>query len=182
RVVGAAEDEGVHAVGLQRREVPLGQAEDLAAGGDAAFHEVDEAGAVGGGDVDAGHGVEEVLVSAGADGRGGADDADLPVPGGGHRAAHGRQDHFGDGHGVAFAGVAQERGRRGVAGDDEHLAAPFDEVVGDGFGVLAHLGDAQRAVGAVGGVADVNHRFVGQLVDDGARHGQPADAGVEDAD
>ena len=180
--MGAAEHQGVHAVGLQRREVALGQAQDLPAGGDAALDEVDEPRAVGGGDVDAGHGVEKVLVGPRADRRGGADDPDLAVARGRHRAPHGGQDHLDDGDRVPLAGVAQEGGRRGVAGDDDHLAAALDEVVGDGLGVPAHVGDAQRTVGPVGGVADVDHRFVRQLVDDRSRHRQPADAGVEHPD
>ena len=48
--------------------------------------------------------------------------------------------------------------------------------------MFADLGDRQRAVRAVGGVADVDDVLVGQQVDDGARDGQAADAGVEDAD
>ena len=99
-----------------------------------------------------------------------------------NRAPHGGQDHLDDGDRVPLAGVAQEGGRRGVAGDDDHLAAALDEVVGDGLGVPAHVGDAQRTVGPVGGVADVDHRFVRQLVDDRSRHRQPADAGVEHPD
>ena len=41
--------------------------------------------------------------------------------------------------------------------------------------------DFEGAVGAVGGVADVNDAFVRQLVHDGACHGESANAGVEDA-
>ena len=40
----------------------------------------------------------------------------------------------------------------------------------------ANLGNGQRTVWAVGGVTDVDDVLVGQLVDDRARDGQPADA------
>ena len=48
--------------------------------------------------------------------------------------------------------------------------------------VLAHLGERLRPVRRVRGVADVEDRLARQLVDDGPRHGESADPGVEDAD
>src|SRR5215217_2245867 len=46
----------------------------------------------------------------------------------------------------------------------------------------ADFRDGQRTIRTVGGVADVDDVLVGQLVDDRAGDGQPADSGVEDAD
>ena len=112
----------------------------------------------------------------------GADHPDAPGAGGRHRATDGRQDHLDDGHVVAFPGIAQAGRRRGVAGDHERLDAAVHQVVADGQRVRADLGDGQRTVRSVGGVADVDDVLVGQLVDDRARDRQPADAGVEDAD
>ena len=112
----------------------------------------------------------------------GADDADAAVAGGGDRAAHRGQDHLDDGHVVALAGIAQARRRRRVAGDHQRLDAAVDQVVADGQRVRADLGNGERTVGAVGGVADVDDVLVGQLVDDRARDRQSADAGVEDPD
>ena len=54
--------------------------------------------------------------------------------------------------------------------------------VEDVEGEAAHLGDRLRPVGGVRGVADVVDGLVRQLVQDGAGDGEPADAGVEDAD
>ena len=112
----------------------------------------------------------------------GADDADAAVAGGADGAPGGRDDHLDDRHVVALAGVAQHRGAGGVAGDDEHLDALVDEVVEAVQGVLADLGDRLGAVRLAGGVAEVEHRLVRQLVEDGAGDGQAAEAGVEDAD
>lgn len=97
-------------------------------------------------------------------------------------ARHRGQDHLDDGHVVAFAGVAQAgRGCR-VAGDDQRLDAAAHEVVADGQRVRPNVGDRQRAVGPVAGVADVDDVLVGQLIDDRPRDGEPSDAGVEDPD
>jgi len=54
--------------------------------------------------------------------------------------------------------------------------------VAEGERMAADVGDGLRAVGAVGGVADIDDVLVGQLVDDRPRDGQPPDAGVEDPD
>jgi hypothetical protein len=48
--------------------------------------------------------------------------------------------------------------------------------------VFADLRNGQRTVRAVGGVADIDDVLVGQQIDDRAGDGEPADAGIEDAD
>ena len=78
--------------------------------------------------------------------------------------------------------VAKARRRRGVARDHQSLDAARDEVVADRQGVRTDLGDGQRPVRTVGGVADVDDVLVGQLVDDRPRDGESADAGIEDPD
>ena len=62
------------------------------------------------------------------------------------------------------------------------LTPRLDQIVADGQRVRADLGDGQRSVRAVAGVADVHDVLVGQLVDDRARDRQSPDAGVEDSD
>ena len=62
------------------------------------------------------------------------------------------------------------------------LTPVVDEVVEALEGVLAHLADRLGAVGLARGVAEVEDRLVRQLVDDRAGHGEPTEAGVEDAD
>ena len=125
---------------------------------------------------------EEVLVGTGVDGSLGSYHADFPVAGGGHGAPDGGKDDFNHGDVVTLAGISEEGCGGGVAGDDEHFAAAGDKFVGDAGGVFAHAADGLGAVGAVGGVADVDDGFVRQLVDNGPGDGEPADAGVEDAD
>ena len=62
------------------------------------------------------------------------------------------------------------------------LTPCVDEVVEALEGVLADLADRLRAVRLARGVAEVEDRLVRQLVEHGPGHGQPAEAGVEDAD
>ncbi len=62
------------------------------------------------------------------------------------------------------------------------LHALVDEVVEALEGVLAHLAERLQAVGLACGVTEVEHRLVRQLVDHGPSHGEPTEAGVEDAD
>ena len=95
---------------------------------------------------------------------------------------HGGQDHFDDGHVVAFPRIAQEGRGRGVAGDHECFDPTVHQIVTDGQRVCAHLGHGQWPVGSVGGIADVDDLFVGQLVDDRSGYRQPADTGVENSD
>ena len=105
-----------------------------------------------------------------------------PLRRGRDRAPGGREDHLDDRDVVALAGVAEHRRAGRVAGDDERLHAQGDEVVEALEGVLADLADRLGAVGLAGGVAEVEHRLVRQLVDHRPSHGEPAETGVEDAD
>ena len=182
RVVRAAQDDGVDPGGQQRVEVGLGQADELPAAGDPALDEVDEARAGRARHGDLRSGGEGVLVGAAGDGGLRADDADLPVAGGGRGPAHRREDHLHHRDVVALAGVAEGGGAGGVAGDHEHLDAVVHQAVHDGERVPADLGDGQRAVRAVRGVADVADRLVGQLVEHRPGDRQPTDTRVEDAD
>ena len=97
-------------------------------------------------------------------------------PSGAGGASGGGQDDLDDWDVVALAGVAEHGGAGGVAGDDEQLDALGDEVVEALEGELAHRGQRLRAVGLAGGVAQVQHGLVRELVDHGARHRQAAEA------
>ena len=162
-------------------DVGLGDPKDLSPGGDAAFHEVDEAGAGLGGYFHIGVDGEQVLVGAGVDGAAGPNNPNAAVAGGGDGAADSRVDDFDDGHVVAFARVPEAGCGCRVAGDDEHFAAAFHEFVGDAEGVFANLGDGEGPVGAVGGVPNVGDGFAGELLHDGAGNGESTHAGVEDS-
>ena len=186
RVVGTAEHEGVHAGILERLQVLAGGLQQLGAGGNALLHELHEARARHRVHLKVRGNRESVLVGAGGDGRLRRNHTDLAVTGCGERTAGGGLNHLDDGDavlaGVAFAGVAEHRCGGGVAGDDEHFHAGVDEFIHDAQRVGAYFCDFEGAVGAVGGVADVDDAFVRQLVHDGACHGESANAGVEDAD
>src|SRR5439155_3406372 len=128
-VVRTTQHQGIDPRPLERFEVPTRQAEQRPARGDASFNEVDELRARHAVDGHVGGGGEGVLVRPAGDGGGGADDADVPVAGGGDRAPYGRPDHLDDGYPVPLAGVVQARGGGAVAGDDEELDALVDEFV-----------------------------------------------------
>ena len=132
--------------------------------------------------VDLRRGGERVVVGQRLGGGAGADHADPAVAGGGDRTPGGGEDHLDDGYVVPLAGVAEHRGAGGVAGDDQRLDALVDQVVEALEGVLADLADRLGAVGLAGGVAEVDDRLVGQLVDHRPGHGEPAEPRVEDAD
>ena len=157
-------------------------ADQLVAAGHARLDEVDEPRADLGRQGDVRGGGERVVVGHRLRRRPGADHADVAGAAGRDRAPGGREDHLDDRDVVPLPGVAQHGRAGGVAGDDERLHAEGDQVVEALEGVLADLADRLGAVGLARGVADVEHRLVRQLVDDRARDGEPAEAGVEDAD
>ncbi len=182
RVVRAAEDQRVDAGLGQRVEVLVRDRDQLVAAGDPGLDEVDEPRAGPGRQLDVRRRGERVLVGHRL-GRGArADDADPAGAGGGDRPAGRGVDHLDDGDVVPLAGVAQHRRARGVAGDDQCLDPLGVQVVEALQGVLADLADRLRTVGLAGGVAEVAHRLVGQLVDHRPRHGEAAETGVEDPD
>ena len=85
-------------------------------------------------------------------------------------------DDLDDRQPVALARVTQHRGAGRVAGDDERLDALVDEVVEALEGVLPHLADRLGSVGLAGGVTEVEHRLVRQLVEHGTGHGESTEA------
>ena len=183
RVVGAAEDQGVDLLLQQRVEVLVRRGEQVGPGGLARLHELDEARA-GPRDQARGRwrGRERVVVRLRLGGRARADHADPATAGGGDGAARGGEDHLDHRHVVPLTCVTEHRGARGVARDDQGLHALVDEVVEALEGVLAHLAERLHAVGLACRVTQVEHRLVRQLVDHGPSHGEPTEAGVEDAD
>ena len=182
RVVGAAEDQGVDAVGDQRVEVAVGHVEQLVAAGHALLDEVDEPRTGLREELHVRRGSEGVVVGLGLGRGAGADHADPAGMAGGDGPPGGRIDHLDHRDVVPLAGVAKHRGARAVAGDDQGLDAFGDEVVEALEGVLADLPDRLGSVGLPGGVTDVEDRLVGQLVDHRTGHGESTEARVEDSD
>ena len=124
-----------------------------------------------------GDGRERAQVRLGLDGGLRTDDAHVVVTGGDDALARRRSDDLDDGDAgidpVAFPSVSERGGRRSVAGDDERLHAARGQLVEGGQRQRANLRNRARAVRRVLGVAQVDDLFVGQLVDDCARHRQP---------
>ena len=182
RVVGAPEDEGVDARLTQGVEIPVCSGQHLWAAGEPLFDVLDELRASLLSHLNPRGRGKGVHVGAGCDGGLGADDSDVAVAGGVHGAAHRRLDDLDDRDAVPLPGITQHGRARTVARDDEHLDALLDEVVHHVEREGAHLGDRPGAVGAAGGIAHVQDRLVRQQVEHRARHRQPADTTVEDAD
>ena len=122
----------------------------------------------------------EVLLAG--EGALGADHRDASVAGRLDRGLCPRGDHPDDGDVEALAGGVQRRRGGGVAGDDHELDVLAHQVLGDPQRELAHLVLVARAVGEVGEVGEVEQPLTGTLAAQLAEHGEPADAGIEDAD
>jgi hypothetical protein len=180
--VGAPEDEGVDPRGAQRVEVAVRRREQLVPARHAVLDEVHEPRTGLRAQLDVRCGRERVLVGHRVRGGPGADHADPAGPAGGDRAPGRGIDHLDDGDVVALPGVPQHRRAGGVAGDDQGLDPLGVEVVETLQGVLAHLADRLGAVRLAGGVPEIAHRLVRQLVDDRPGDRQPAEPGVEDPD
>ena len=122
------------------------------------------------------------MIGARLDGAFSADDADFSIARGGHGTAHRGPDDLHDGDIVALARIVQEGGGGGIARDDQHLAAAFHQPIGHVLRKGADFRDGPRAIRAVGGIAGIDDGFVRQLFHHRAGHGEPAHAGIKDAD
>ena len=120
---------------------------------------------------------ERTQVGLGLDGRLRSDDTDMVVARRDDALSGGRSNDLNDGDAsvdpVAFASVRERCRCRSVAGNDKGLHAARGQLVESGERQRAHLRDSARAVGRVLGVAQVDDLFVGQFIDDCARHRQP---------
>ena len=186
RVVGAAEDEGVHAGGLDGGQVLLGDVEHLGAGGHPPLGQLDEARARLRDELDAGNGLEGVVVGTRVDRPTGGDQPHLAVAGHSGRGTCRRVDDLDDrnspSQGVALPRIVQDGRRGGVAGDDEQLDPSVHELVHDAQSQRPDLGDVPGTIGTVGGVPDVEHLLMGQLVEDRTGDGEATDPRVEHPD
>ena len=116
---------------------------------------------------------------------GGVGGDDQYVAGMGSGAGGGRAglDDAEHGNGNRVLNGVESQGAGGIAGDDEELGALFFDqelralrrIAGDG---AAGFG----AIGQTGRVADESEAGVRQACDQGAQDGEPAEAGIEDAD
>ena len=188
-VVGAAQDQGVHA-GLPHLLQVLGDDQPghlLAVGGGAVhiavLHQGDEQGAGPGGDLGPGHQApEDLLVAVGADGGGGADHPDPAVAGGpggpprrGGDHTHIRYGQFGGLLGGVGAGhrAAGRHDALDVLGQQESDVLP---------GVLQNDLPAAAAVRHPAGVPEIDDVLAGQQPPQFPDAGQPAQPAVEHAD
>ena len=101
----------------------------------------------------------------------------MVVAGGDNALSGGRSNDLDDGDAgvdpVAFASIREGSCRRRIASDDEGLHAARGQLVESGERQRAHLRDCARTIGRVLGVAQVDDLFIGQFIDDCARHRQP---------
>lgn len=185
RVVGAPQHQGVNLCLLERRQVLLCNREQLGAAGHPCLHELHKTWAGLREELEIGCRGEGVLVRLGLDRPNRADHTYPAIPGLAHRGADSGLDHLHHGDaiaiGEALTGIPEHRRRRGVAGDHEELYSLRDEVVHHGERVPTNLGDGLGAVGRMNGIPHVQNRLMGQLVDDGACHGESTYAAVEDS-
>src|SRR5262245_46156071 len=91
-------------------------------------------------------------------------------------------DHADHRHPVSPCDVLDRGHLDRVAGDDQHLHVPVDHVLGDLEGERSNLPQRPRPIREPAVVAHVQDRFARQQIEHRARHGQPPDARVEDAD
>ena len=177
RVVRAPQDQRVHARFLQRRQILARHGLDLLASGHPGLDELDKSGTRLLADRQPRHGCERAQVCLGLDGGLRTDDTHVVVTCGDDALARGRGNDLDNGDScinpVAFPSVSERGGRRRVARDDERLHAARGQLVEGGQRQRAYLRDSSRAVRRVLGVAQVDDLFVGQFVDDCARHRQP---------
>src|SRR6266508_3585675 len=185
RVVRAAEDERIDGRLAHRREVAADDPLDdlVARVGPALLGEGDEERAGARGD----EGVRALapdrrLVRAARDRPLRADDADPPRARGAHRDARAGLDDAEDRHRELGAERGERDGGGGVARDHEDVDAVAREEARVAERVLRDGLRRLRAVGHAGGVAEVERVGGRERVEDGALHGEAADAGVEDAD
>ncbi len=181
--MGTPQDQGVDPLLVQRHKIPPRGPQQLVARGVARLDVLDEDRAGRREELDVGAGLDDrSIVGAARDGRLGADQADPIVARGMHGGPNPRVDHPDDRDAVGVRHVGDRRHLDRVAGDHQHLDVAFGQVPRDLERERADLLERPRAVGEPAVVAEVQDRFVRQQVEDGAGDGEPADAGVEDAD
>ena len=78
--------------------------------------------------------------------------------------------------------MAQARRRCRVAGDEDELHLTFEEEAADLLHEAIDLFLGPGAIGASGGIAEVDDVLIGHGLHDLAGHRKAAEAGVEDAD
>ena len=101
----------------------------------------------------------------------------MMVAGGDDALSGGRSNDLDDGDAgvdpVAFASVREGSCRRRIASDDEGLHTARGQLVEGRERQRADLRNSARTVRRVLGVAQVDDLFIGQFIDDCARHRQP---------
>src|SRR5579859_2271514 len=112
----------------------------------------------------------------------GPDDAERAAFGGGDGGAGAWLDHADHRNGGNLPEMIERVCRAGVARDDDHLDATFEQELEDLARVAPDGVRGLRSVVDPRGVAEVDDGFPRQPLEKGARHRQSAKAGVEDAE
>ena len=120
------------------------------------------------------------LVGTGRDGPDGADDPDPTVAGGPHRRRDSWFDDTDDRDGEPVAEAVERRSGGAVARHDHEPGTSLHEEIADLERVPANFVRRLRTVREATGITEVEHRFVGQQVDQRPEHREPAEPGVED--
>jgi hypothetical protein len=121
--------------------------------------------------------VDRALVGAATDRALAADHDDVAFLGGVTGGVRSGIDDADQGQGREVpAKLVQRDRRRGVAGDDEHLDAAFDEDPGRLPGVARDRPWALGPVRQPGGIPEVEEGLARKSTTKGAQHGEPADA------
>jgi len=113
---------------------------------------------------------------------------DANVPGARRDGDLGRRDRYaedpprGSFAGVASLEVAEADARDGVARDDDQATTLLEEALHALLGEVEDRVDVAAAVGRAAGVTEVEKIAFGQRLAEAAEDGEPAEAGVVDAD
>ena len=90
--------------------------------------------------------------------------------------------HANDRNVVFVAQLVGCGGSGGIASDDNRFHSLLHETFHNGVGQLAYLFRCFGSVRSVRGIAKIQHAFVRHIAADFARHGNPAQTGIENAD
>ena len=84
--------------------------------------------------------------------------------------------------GVAFACVPKHGGRCCIARNNQHFYTGINKLVHNAQGISTNLGNFERAVRSMSGVAYINNALMWQLIHNSARNGQTTHPGVKNSD
>ena len=180
--MGATKDQGVDLGIDQWLKILTRDLGDLGSARLAAFDEFGQKWASNRSDLKMWRCREGVKVGARFDRRDSSDHADLSTSRRRDCAANSRLDHFDDGKVISLSRIPEHRGACRVTGDHERFDTLVDESIQEFQGEGADLCKWARTVGCSRSIAEVEDRFIGELIDHGSGDGEAADPRIEDAD